>query len=135
MGNGKRPVAPDVAMSVKFEDEYKLLPIYAPHGLSAADWDAIKRAKASLHLPRLVKPVGAVLGTPGRILAIGAEPDWIDCEYAFIAKAEGPGLVSALEWVLTDKRDARAMNTLKILQKILGPGVREVADGANGQSA
>lgn len=112
------------------EAEQHLLPIYAPQGLSAADWDAIKRAKASLDLPFLVTPVRAVCGSPGRILAIRAEPDWVDCEYAMVSDPQSSGLRQALEWIYSDKEDKRAMNTLKILQKILGPGVREVTDGA-----
>lgn len=116
------------------ENEWSLLPVYAPQGLSNADWSRIRAAKASLGVPFKVKPVEAVLGSPGRVLAIGAEPDWVDCDYALVSSTMSPGLAKALNWVLGDFEDNRAMNTLKRLRQILGSGVREIVDGADGES-
>jgi hypothetical protein len=112
---------------VEFVDpDLHLLPILAEK-LSPGDWEAIRAAKASLDLPFLVKPVPAVHGSPGRVLAIGKKPDWL-CDGAYISSTASKGLAAAIEYVLTDKNDARGFSVLSMLQDILGPDVREITD-------
>lgn len=114
---------------VRFTDPYEhLLPIYAER-LSAADWDAIKRAKVSLGLDYLVKPQRAVPGSPGPILAIGVRPNWICLDgYAYISSTESPGLREALRCVITHADSPHMVTGLQMLQQVLGPGVREVEE-------
>ena len=92
----------------------------------------IKEAKAQIQTDALVKPVRAVAGSPGRILAIGEKPDWI-CEYAYVKEPSTQSFKEALEWILGIKEDPRGVTIIRTLTEIFGPGVREVS--ATAQSA
>ena len=85
----------------------------------------IKEAKAQIQTDALVKPVRAVIGSPGRILAIGEKPDWI-CEYAYVKEPSTQSFKEALEWILGIKEDPRGVTIIRTLREIFGPDVREL---------
>ena len=86
----------------------------------------IKEAKALVNTDALVKPVRAVNGSPGRILAIGEKPDWI-CEYAYIKEPSTQSFKEALEWILEIREDPRGVTVIRTLREIFGPDVQELA--------
>ena len=92
----------------------------------------IKEAKAQVNTDTLVKPVRAVHGSPGRILAIGEKPEWI-CEYAYIKEPSTQSFKEALEWILGIREDPRGVTIIRTLREIFGPGVQELH--ATAQSA
>lgn len=100
------------------------LPIYP--GLPSSEVMAmIKEAKAQLGTSTLVKPVRAVSGSPGRILAIGEKPEWI-CEYAYVENPSTQSFKEALEWILEIREDPRGITVTRTLKEIFGPGVQEL---------
>jgi hypothetical protein len=106
--------------------EPRLLPIFA-ETLSTDDLNRIKEAKAALDVEFLVKPVRALVGSPGRILAIGSKPDFIAFDgYAFIPDTTSKGLGMALAWVLGDADDPRAITAEKMMKEIFGEETREI---------
>lgn len=108
------------------------LPIWSARELTDADYTRIRRAKQQLGLPFLVQFGKAVAGGWERVLAIGGEPPFL-CEYAQIPNTYSSGLGSALEWVLTDKEDSRAMLMADVLSKWMGAEVREITDATDEQ--
>jgi hypothetical protein len=107
----------------------KLLPIYpsVPFGDTL---EAVKAAKDSLDLDYLVKPVKAVSGSPGRVLAIGEKPDFV-CDYAFVPNPTVESLINALNWVLGDHDDPRARTVVQVLEDYFGKGVKEIGPASN----
>lgn len=103
------------------------MPMIIGGQLSPEDWAAIKQAKDELDLPFLVKPVQAVPGSPGRVLALGVLPGWV-CDYYPVWKAQSPAIKDAIRWVLTGNDDPKAVTMEKALQNILGPDVKEVTN-------
>ena len=100
------------------------LPIYP--GLPSSEvMGMIKEAKAQVGTNTLVKPVRAVKGSPGRILAIGEKPDWI-CEYAYIKEPSTQSFKEALEWILGIREDPRGVTIIRTLREIFGPDVQEL---------
>lgn len=85
----------------------------------------IRQAKERLGLDFLVKPVRAVPGSPGRVLAIREEPNFI-CDYAYVVNMNLDSLTNALEWVLTDKEDKRAVTKIDMLRKTFGQRLIEI---------
>ena len=85
----------------------------------------IKEAKALVDTSTLVTPVRAVIGSPGRILAIGEKPDWI-CEYAYIKEPSTQSFKEALEWILGIREDPRGVTIIRTLREIFGPDVQEL---------
>ena len=100
------------------------LPIY-PALPSSEVMGMIKEAKALVKTDALVKPVRAVNGSPGRILAIGEKPDWI-CEYAYIKEPSTQSFKEALEWILEIREDPRGVTVIRTLREIFGPDVQEL---------
>lgn len=100
------------------------LPVY-PDKPTGELLEMIKQAKSEIHADLLVQPVRAVLGSPGRILAIGQKPDWM-CEYAYVEQPNPKSLKEALEWVLEIKEDPRGVTLIKMMTEIFGPGVKEL---------
>ena len=95
-----------------------------PHGNFLA---ALKEAKSKIDTGLLMKPVKAVPGTPARIIAVGETPHWI-CEHVWISDPEDTEcLKEALEWGLGLKYDVEVFTVLRIMRKILGNGVEEIA--------
>jgi hypothetical protein len=100
------------------------LPIYP--GLPRSEvMGMIKDAKSQIGTDALVKPVRAVIGSPGRILAIGEKPDWI-CEYAYIKEPSTQSFKEALEWILGIKEDPRGITVIRTLREIFGKDVQEL---------
>lgn len=100
------------------------LPIYP--GLPSSEvMGMIKEAKAQVGTSALIKPVRAVKGSPGRILAIGEKPEWI-CEYAYVENPSTQSFKEALEWILEMREDPRGITVTRMLKEIFGPGVREL---------
>ena len=88
---------------------------------------ALKEAKSGMDTELLIKPVKAVPGTPARIIAVGETPHWI-CEHVWIADSEDTEcLKEALEWGMGLKYDVEVFTVLRIMRKILGNGVEEIA--------
>ena len=100
------------------------LPIYP--GLPSSEvMGMIKEAKAQVGTNTLIKPVRAVKGSPGRILAIGEKPEWI-CEYAYVENPSTQSFKEALEWILEIREDPRGITVIRTLREIFGPGVQEL---------
>jgi len=100
------------------------LPIY-PSKPTGDDLRLLRGAKEQVVTDTLVKPVNAVPGSPGRIIALREKPEWI-CEYAYIPNPNPASMKAALEWALGLTEDARGVTVIKTLREIFGPGVREV---------
>lgn len=78
----------------------ELLPILWGQEPTDADWRALAAARVSLGLETLVRPARALPGSPGRILAIGATPNWV-CDYAYIEDTSNArALKTRLEYCL-----------------------------------
>lgn len=100
-------------------------PIYAGN-LDSNDWDRIKRAKAASGVDFQVRPVVAVPGSPGRVLAIGSAPPFL-CEFAGVDSTESPGFQAAVNWTLDQSiQDPRATTLAQQLSAIFGGTVREL---------
>jgi hypothetical protein len=86
------------------------LPIW-PWPVAAEDMDRLKTAKAKVDVPFKVLPRPAVVGSPGRVIAIGTMPDF-PCEYAVINDHTNQAAYDAvMEWVLHPELiDDRASN-------------------------
>lgn len=100
------------------------LPIYPPKP-TGDDLALLKEAKSKVRSDILIKPVRAVPGSPGRILALREKPTWI-CDYAFIPEPNVESLKNALEWVLELKEDSRGITVIKTLKEIFGEQTREL---------
>lgn len=100
------------------------LPIY-PHKPVGDDLTLLKQAKALIPTDKLIIPVDAVPGSPGRIIALREHPNWI-CDHAYVATPNLESIKAALEWALTDKEDPRATTILKTLTETFGEGVKEI---------
>jgi len=100
------------------------LPIY-PAKPTGYDLEILKQAKALIPGNILIQPVRAVLGSPGRVIALREKPYWV-CDYAFIPKPTVESLKSALEWALELKEDARGITVIKVLKEIFGEHTREL---------
>tara|TARA_R110000822_G_scaffold839_11_gene3717 strand:+ start:5027 stop:5347 length:321 start_codon:yes stop_codon:yes gene_type:complete len=100
------------------------LPIY-PCKPTGDDLRLLRDAKDQVVTSVLVKPVNAVPGSPGRIIALREKPTWI-CEYAYIPTPNAQSMKAALEWALGVKEDARGVTVIRTLREIFGPEVREV---------
>lgn len=102
------------------------LPTY-PHKPVGDDLTLLKQAKALIPTDKLVIPVDAVVGSPGRILALREKPNWI-CDYAYIANPTVESIKAALEWILNDTEDGRGMTVVRKLTEIFGTGVKEIQE-------
>lgn len=100
------------------------LPIY-PDIPSGDGLRMLKHAKQALGLEELVKPVRAVPGSPGRIIAIGETPEWI-VDYAYVGEPSFESFKTALMFVLRDAKSDTAKTVLEQLQDIFGEGVKEI---------
>jgi hypothetical protein len=106
--------------------ELKPLPIY-PQKPQGPILEALKQAKANLHLNYLISPEKAAPGSPGRVLAIGEKPNFL-CEYAYVANPTVESLQAALSWVLGITEDARGVTIARMLSEIMGGEVKEIAN-------
>lgn len=94
--------------------------------LTSDDWDRIKAAKAASGVNFQVRPVVAVPGSPGRVLAIGRVPGFI-AEYARVESTSSPGFQAAVNWTLDASiQDPRATTLAQQLSAIFGAEVREL---------
>lgn len=109
--------------------EIRPLPIY-PSVPTGDDLALLKEAKAKLDLPFMVKPVKAVPGSPGRIIAFREHPHFI-CDHAYIPNPNPTSILEALKWATSDIEDARAVTVVKMLQEVFGKGVKEIAISEN----
>jgi hypothetical protein len=100
------------------------LPVY-PAKPEGRVLEMIKQAKAGINTSKLLQPVRAVHGSPGRILAIGEKPDWI-CEYAYVKEPNVKSLKEAMEWILGITEDPRGVTLIKVMREIFGPEVKDV---------
>jgi hypothetical protein len=98
-----------------------------PYPLPPHIADITKRAFMSLELPFAVQPVGAVVGEPGRVLALGALPPFV-CDCAPVSDPTSFDSVrNAIRWVLTaPPGDENGYLTLDYLRSIFGPETREL---------
>jgi hypothetical protein len=107
----------------------RIVPIY-PSVPSGAVLEALKTAKESLDVDYLIRPVKAVPGSPGRVLAIGTKPDFV-CDYAFVPEPSVESLKNALHWALGDHDDPRARTVVQVLEDIFGKGVKEIGTASH----
>lgn len=90
--------------------------------------DRLRRAKLATGYSGLVEPRKAVYGSPGPILAVGVEPDWLT-EFAFVPNFNDVGrLTEALRAILMNPEDPRIGQPVDLLSKWLGVEVKEVQD-------
>ena len=108
---------------VNVTEEVRPLPIYLPDA-TEEDLARLKEVYVSLGIPGKVRPVAAVPGSPGPLLAIGYKPYWM-CDYALVSGTYSPGLAYAMRCILTDTWDERMKSELDWLNESpLGPGIR-----------
>ena len=100
------------------------LPIY-PDVPSGDGLRMLKHAKQSLGIQELVKPVRAVPGSPGKIIAIGEAPEWI-ADYVKVSESSFESFKEALMFVLRDAKSDTAKTVLEQLQDIFGENIREI---------
>ena len=100
------------------------LPIY-PSKPTGDDLAILKAAKELVVTETLIKPVRAVPGSPGRVIALREKPGWL-CDYAYIPNPNPDSMKAALEWALGLTEDARGITVIRTLREIFGPGVREL---------
>lgn len=76
-------------------------------------------------------PAKALQGSPGRILAVGTDPDWI-CEYMRIESTEDPDLGAVLGWCLdyswADGFEGRAPSIADQMTRMFGAPVLYVGE-------
>lgn len=104
------------------------LPILTPDGSlpTGADLTALKFAKLSSGYEGLVLPGKALKGSPGPILAVGVEPDWL-VEFAYVKDWSSlTALAEALKTVLMSPE--RAMGDTYLLSKWLRAPVKYVGE-------
>lgn len=78
----------------------RLLPILWGKPPAEQDWRRLGDARIAIGYPDKIMPARAVHGSPGRVLAIGAEPDWL-CEFIRVDDTlDAPKLEFALKWAL-----------------------------------
>jgi len=106
--------------------EVRLLPIYAPQQLSAADWGALRSATVSLGKDYSIKPVRAVYGSPGYVLAIGTPPDFVSDGVALVPHTQIDGLANAIDVVLEHQDDGRVLGAAEQLSRMFGAVVTEL---------
>jgi hypothetical protein len=102
---------------VAFEETIVPLPIY-PWEAVYAHLSVVRDAFVSLGLPVRVRPVEALPGSPGTILAIGATPDW-PCDYAPVSSISSPGLSYAIKCCVMGIKDPRIIDSWKAAENIL----------------
>jgi hypothetical protein len=107
--------------------EVRPLPVY-PSAPTGDVLSAIKEAKASMSTSILIKPVRAVPGSPGRILAIGKRPDFL-CDYALVEEPTASSIKPALEWILDLRDDYKGYSAIVLLREVFGRDVEEITDG------
>ena len=97
--------------------------------------DRLRRAKQASGYAGLVLPCKAVHGSPGPILAVGVEPDWLTT-YAYLPNLDDENRIrAALIAVLINKDDPRLGDEMDLLSKWTGVEVKFVKeedyDGTN----
>lgn len=66
---------------------------------TAEDWARLSAARIASGYTEVIKPVRALQGSPGRILAVGAKPGWL-CDYLRVDDTQDSRLVDVLSWCL-----------------------------------
>lgn len=100
------------------------LPVY-PGKPTGHVLDEIRKAKAGVNTSILFKPVRAVPGSPGKILAF-ERPNFA-CDYALV-KPVASEIKPALEWILGINNNFKGYSSIVLLREIFGPDVVEVED-------
>jgi hypothetical protein len=113
---------------VEFTDpDARVLPIWCEN-MTDETWKLIAAAIRELNINFKIKPVKAVPGSPGIILAIGSRPEWVCDGYALVEDPHTDGLRVALDVILNNRHDARIVTDLKILQRFFGAEVKILED-------
>ena len=101
------------------------LPILMEGGLPSGEaLERLKRAKQATGYDELVLPCVAVPGSPGPILAVGMEPDWV-VEYALLPNLDDEArITAALTAVLINRDDPRLGTAEQLLTKWMGVEVK-----------
>lgn len=103
-------------------------PIYSAEKLSALDWSRLKQVVVSLHLNADIKPVAAVAGSPGRVLAIGTAPPFVGNDWIGIYETSSPDLRDAVKWVLVGGDHPKGHYILDNLRDVFGPNLVELKE-------
>lgn len=84
----------------------------------------LRAAKLASGYKGLVIPSIAVQGSPGPVLAVGVEPDWL-VEYAYLPNLDDVGrITAALTAILITEDDPRLGTEVDLLSKWFGGTVR-----------
>lgn len=107
--------------------EIRPIAIY-PSAPTGADLTALKKAKALIDTDILIKPVRAVPGSPGPLLALREKPEFV-CDYALVEEVTPEQIKPALEWVLGLNNNYRGYSAIVMLREVFGPDVEEITHG------
>jgi len=98
-----------------------------PEVPTSVHWDAVRAAKAATGYKDLVVPGKAVYGSPGPILAIGKEPDWLT-EFALVPNVDDHDrLTAALRAILFTPDDPRMGTPEYLLSQWMGGPVKLIS--------
>lgn len=103
----------------------RLLPILWAEPPAPEDWARLSAARIAIGYTELIKPVQALPGSPGTILAIGKMPDWI-VQYGYVTSTKDPNLTERLRNVLDRQDDPDTIG--KLLSQWMGVEVKQVGE-------
>lgn len=104
----------------------EIIPVaFYPNKPTGTLLEATKTAKAQIDTDKLIKPVRAVPGSPGRIIAIGETPPFI-CEHMVVPAGDTNKLREALEWALFLRDADTGDHAITILREVFGEKVKEI---------
>lgn len=81
----------------------RILPILWGAPPLSNDWKRLSAAREAIGYTETIQPAQALHGSPGRVLAIAADPDWT-CHYFRVEGTEDDALADALRWCLDEGR-------------------------------
>lgn len=111
---------------VAFPSEYFTLPVYVAPEVTESILPAFHAAKETLHTDTLLKPQRAVVGSPGRVVAIGSAPPWA-CDWLGVKDlTDIDKLAHVISWAIFETEDDRAQGDLEFLRSIFGKEVQEI---------
>lgn len=104
----------------------KILPILWAEPPTAEDWARLSAAREAIGYTELIKPVQALPGSPGTILAIGALPSWLT-PFSYAESVEDAECLElALSGCLGDQEEVGSMETL--ISSWMGVEVKQVGE-------
>lgn len=105
----------------------RILAILWGHEPKQADWNRLAEARQAIGFEEKIQPVRALEGSSGRILCIGARPDWF-CESAYVESTASKDLAEHLEWCLQPEEGAPGEEIARLLSEWMGGEVKYVGE-------